>query len=154
MAEKGRAEEEKQLRRRHKLERENLAARKQIAASRMGMPFYMASMTIGPDPLVLEEAQLKERQSRELLALLDRAKPTAPSPPEKRRFSGIVTSRSAANKMESYIESKGLGFTDFASRAGTTDRTLRKFRKTGKVRRDILRGIAHAMGLKIEDLLK
>lgn len=84
-----------------------------------------------------------------------------PSPlPEKRkpaaqpRMPSTIESPSAARKMEAYIAAKGIGLTDFASTAGTTDRTLRNFRKTGKVRRGILAGIASAMGTSKEELLK
>ena len=56
--------------------------------------------------------------------------------------------------MEKYLRDNGIGLTDFASRAQTTDRTLRSFRKTGKVRRDIFEGIAKAMGTTKADLLK
>jgi DNA-binding Xre family transcriptional regulator len=154
MAEKD--SKENLLLRKHELERENLAARREIA-SRSGL-FGPIAMPFGFDPLDLEEAQLKERHSRELLALIEeeigKAKPTEPNTsPEMKRFGSMVMSRSAVNKMEAYLESKGIGLTDFASSAGTTDRTLRRFRKTGRVRRDILRGVAQAMGLEIDDLL-
>jgi hypothetical protein len=56
--------------------------------------------------------------------------------------------------MEGYIKSTGIGQTEFANLARTTDRTLRAFRKTGKVRRDIFAAIAEAMGTTKEALLK
>jgi hypothetical protein len=56
--------------------------------------------------------------------------------------------------METYLREKGIGQTEFAIQAQTTDRTLRNFRKTGKVRRDILASIASAMGTTKEKLLK
>jgi len=112
----------------------------------------------GPDPFDIEEAQLKERQSRELLALIEEriggAKAEDSSQPERKRFSALVTSKSAARKLEEFVEARGIGFTEFAIQAGTTDRTIRKFRKTGRVRRDIFHNIAKVMGLKVEDLLK
>jgi hypothetical protein len=77
-----------------------------------------------------------------------------PSPAEPTRMRGTVTSPSAARKMEAHLEAKGIGVTDFATRAGTTDRTLRSFRKTGKVRRDIFDNIAEQMGTTKEELLK
>jgi hypothetical protein len=55
--------------------------------------------------------------------------------------------------MENHLESRAIGLTDFAATVGTTDRTLRSFRKTGKVRRDILESIARHMGTTKEALL-
>jgi hypothetical protein len=85
-------------------------------------------------------------------------KATASSPEEEprrdRRLKATISSHSAARRMEAYLESKGIGQTAFAVRVGTTDRTLRAFRKTGTVRRDIFESIATAMGVTKEALLK
>jgi hypothetical protein len=70
-----------------------------------------------------------------------------------KRLAGTVSSVAAARRMESYLESKGIGQTEFAVQVGTTDRTLRTFRKTGRVRRDIFEAIAKAMGTTKEALL-
>ena len=85
---------------------------------------------------------------------------TQPQPPrpapvagKKHRLSPSIVSPSAARKMEQYIQAKGIGLTDFATRAGTTDRTLRNFRTTGKVKRDIFESIAKAMGTTKDALL-
>lgn len=152
------AEREKLVLRKHQLERENLAARRAVESARHDPLSGIATIRFGrPDPFDVEEAELKEKQTRELLDLvkeeLASAKPKG-SEPERKRFSGTVTSPSAARKMEAFIDSQGIGFTEFANKAGTTDRTIRQFRKTGKVRRDIFQGIARVMGLKLEDLLK
>jgi len=56
--------------------------------------------------------------------------------------------------MEAYIKAKQLGQNEFAIEVPTTDRTLRAFRQTGKVRRDIFDAIAKAMGTTREELLK
>lgn len=71
-----------------------------------------------------------------------------------KRLKATVVSRTAARKMEKYLDCKGIGQTDFATTVGTTDRTLRSFRKTGKVRRDILESIAKHMGTTKEALLE
>lgn len=70
------------------------------------------------------------------------------------RLASTVHCPSAITKMEEYISTNGIGLTDFATSAGTTDRTLRRFRKSGKVRRDILAGIAKAMGITKDELIK
>jgi DNA-binding Xre family transcriptional regulator len=71
-----------------------------------------------------------------------------------RRLRATVSSPIAATRMENYLKSKGMGQTDFAATVGTTDRTLRSFRKTGRVRRDILDSIAKHMGTTKEALLR
>jgi hypothetical protein len=71
-----------------------------------------------------------------------------------RRLRATVTSLVAARRMEDYMNSKGIGQTEFARKVGTTDRTLRTFRRTGKVRRDIFEAIASAMETTKEALLK
>ncbi len=69
------------------------------------------------------------------------------------RMSACIVSPSAARKMEAYINAKGLDQAKFAGRAQTTDKTIRKFRHTGKVKRSILAGIAAAMGITTDELL-
>jgi hypothetical protein len=71
-----------------------------------------------------------------------------------KRLQSTVTSPIAARRMEAYMESTGIGQTEFAVQVGTTDRTLRTFRQTGKVRRGIFDAIAKAMGTTREALLK
>jgi hypothetical protein len=76
------------------------------------------------------------------------------APAGTKRLRGTITSPIAARRMEDYMESKGTGATEFAGLVGTTDRTLRAFRKTGKLRRDIFDAVANAMGTTREALLK
>ena len=70
------------------------------------------------------------------------------------RMSVTITCPSAAQKMQSYINTNALGLTEFAIQANTSDKTIRKFRHTGKIKRSILKGIASAMGVTKEELLK
>jgi hypothetical protein len=74
--------------------------------------------------------------------------------PSVKRLRATVNSSIAARRMETYLNAKGIGQTDFASTVGTTDRTLRSFRRTGKIRRDILESIAIHMGTTKEALLR
>jgi len=73
---------------------------------------------------------------------------------QRKRLSSVVMSPIAARRVEAYIDSGVVTLTEFASKAGTTDRTIRAFRRTGKVRRQIFDGIARAMGTTRESLLK
>ena len=70
-----------------------------------------------------------------------------------KRMPSQIESPEAARRMEDFIEHDHIGFTEFAIKAGTTDRTLMSFRKTGRVRRRIFAGIAYAMGTTPEELL-
>jgi hypothetical protein len=74
-------------------------------------------------------------------------------PAKPQRLSARISSPVAVRKLDAYLAAKGIGLTEFAGKAGTTDRTLRTFRKTGKVRRDIFKAIAEAMGMTKEELL-
>ncbi len=75
------------------------------------------------------------------------------TPPK--RLTSMISSPTAARRLEAYLESKPLmDLTDFAIQSHTSDRTLRSFRKTGRVRRDIFEDIARAMGTTPEELLK
>lgn len=71
-----------------------------------------------------------------------------------RRLDGSVSSRTAAARLDKYLREKAIGQTDFAIRAQTSDRTIRSFRKTGRVRRSIFAAIAKAMDMTPEELLK
>lgn len=70
-----------------------------------------------------------------------------------KRLSALIHSPSAAAKMHAYMNKKGLSQTEFGIQARTTDKTIRKFIKTGYVKRSILIDIAAAMGVDKEDLL-
>ena len=72
---------------------------------------------------------------------------------KRRRAPSTVFSFTAARKMQDYIDAHGMGQTAFSIEAGTTDRTIRSFRATGKVRKDVFVGIAKAMGISPAELL-
>jgi len=82
------------------------------------------------------------------------AEPPKAQPTVRQRMSATIHSPSAARKMETYMNARGLDQTEFAIQANTTDKTIRKFRQTGKVKRSILDGIATAMGISKQELLK
>jgi hypothetical protein len=82
------------------------------------------------------------------------AQPIAADPPSQVvRLSATITCPAAARKLEAYLNTHGLGLTAFAIQAQTTDRTLRRFRKSGTIRRDIFESIAHAMKMTKEELM-
>lgn len=67
------------------------------------------------------------------------------------RSIGTVEAVAAAIK---YMESKGLTETQFGNQFQSTDRTVRSFRKSGKMRRSTFEAMAKSMGLTIEELLR
>jgi hypothetical protein len=113
-----------------------------------------------PPAYYAEIRRLEEDREVIVLKLSKRVKPQTSAASAKTksrpaiRLRATINSLSAARRMETYLESKGIGQTEFAVQVGTTDRTLRTFRRTGKVRRDIFRAIAKAMGTTTEALFK
>ncbi|MGI9074286.1 MAG: helix-turn-helix domain-containing protein [Bryobacteraceae bacterium] len=70
------------------------------------------------------------------------------------RLRQSVCSPLAVTRIESHLTSTGMSLTDFANSVGTSDRTLRRFRQTRKIRRDIFVQIAKRLGTTPEELLK
>lgn len=91
------------------------------------------------------KAELKSRRKQP---------PASANPPSKRRFNDTIISLLAAQRMEDFLDSNSIGLTDFASKIGITDRTLRSFRKSGKIRRESFEKIAKEMGTTKEHLLQ
>jgi lambda repressor-like predicted transcriptional regulator len=80
---------------------------------------------------------------------------------------GVVETRRAAGEpgplarsvggqaaVKEYIQSKGLSQTEFSIQAGVSERTLRSFLAKGMMRRSSLDGVAKAMGVTLEQLLR
>ena len=97
----------------------------------------------------IADVQHKNAETDRLVTNANQAEPS-----QAERLSGTIESLSAARCMEKYLESHAIGQTQFAIQVSTTDRTLRSFRRTGRVRRDIFERIAKAMGIEKETLLK
>jgi lambda repressor-like predicted transcriptional regulator len=102
-----------------------------------------------------KEAQSKPPLPPEVQEQIDVAphEPGALAPAKHERLSASISSPRAAEKLVAYLVKHGIGLTAFAIQAQTTDKTLRSFRYTGKVRRDIFDSIAKAMGTTKEALL-
>jgi hypothetical protein len=73
---------------------------------------------------------------------------------QPKRLASTMGCRAAVERMDAFLASRGLGLTEFATKVGTTDRTLRSFRKKARVRADIFKAIAAEMGLTAEQLVK
>lgn len=65
-----------------------------------------------------------------------------------------VGSPEAVSAVKQYIHSRGLSQTEFSIEAGVSERTLRSFLASGKMRRSSLDGVARAMGVTLEQLLR
>lgn len=82
------------------------------------------------------------------------ATPLVPSTGLIRPFARSVYSPIAAQRMKDFMTAHGLTQPDFAEMADTTERTIRSFGNTGKIRKSTLLGIVKAMSTTLEDILK
>ena len=73
--------------------------------------------------------------------------------PAKRQAQKSIGSPAAVVAIDGYMAARGLNDTQFANQFQTTDRTLRKFLKTGKMRRANFEAMAACIGVSIEELL-
>jgi len=80
--------------------------------------------------------------------------PLVSAPPKPMRQSPHITNTIAAKRVQEFMDASCLGQTEFAIQANTSDKTIRKFLRTGQIKRSIVTGIAAAMGLTKEELLK
>jgi lambda repressor-like predicted transcriptional regulator len=69
-------------------------------------------------------------------------------------LSRSVGGQAAVAAVKEFIQSKGLSQTEFSIQAGVSERTLRNFLTNGKMRRSSLEGVAKAMDLTLEQLLR
>ena len=72
---------------------------------------------------------------------------------QKRRLTPSIDCPKAARRMEKHLSDKGIGLNKFALAVGTNEKTLYRFRKSGKVHRDIFEAIAKEMGTTKDDFL-
>ena len=71
-----------------------------------------------------------------------------------KRLPRSIGTPEAVNAAICYMESEGLMETQFGNQFQSTDRTLRNFRKSGKMRRSTFEAMAKSMGLTIAELLR
>ena len=79
--------------------------------------------------------------------------PLVVTPPKPKRLSAQVDCRPAAALIDKYIHSQAISLTELATKAQTTDRTLRRLRKDGRIHRDILKRLARAMNIGVDKLI-
>lgn len=78
----------------------------------------------------------------------------APIPAEpKRRIPRSIHSEAAARRMEAHIQAKGVTQTAFAAAVEADERTLRRFRTSGKVDKSVAQRIANVMGITLDHFL-
>jgi DNA-binding Xre family transcriptional regulator len=87
-------------------------------------------------------------------SLPPKSEPNFASPIRSARMPSTVHSQVAVERIEVFMAKKGLSQTEFATRAKTTDKTVRKIRKTADIKRSMLDDIAKALGITREELLK
>jgi hypothetical protein len=70
------------------------------------------------------------------------------------RMSRSLGTPEAVRVMTEYLQHSGLTDTEFGNRFNTTDKTVRNFRRSGKVRRSTFEAMAKSLGLTTEELLR
>jgi hypothetical protein len=78
----------------------------------------------------------------------------SPKPTKRRRLSKTIKSEAAAARLEKFLDASPIEKTVFAREAGTTERTLLRFRRTARINRKTLADIATAMNTTLEELTK
>jgi hypothetical protein len=73
---------------------------------------------------------------------------------QRKRMSRSVGTPAAVNVMNEYLQHRPLTDTQFGNQFNSTDRTVRKFRSTGKMRRSTFEEMAKSMGLTSDQLLR
>jgi len=87
-------------------------------------------------------------------ALLIGSRSPRPGTTTAKRLPRSIGTPEAVTAAIKYMESKGLTETQFGNQFQSTDRTVRSFRKSGKMRRSTFEAMAKSMGLTIEELLR
>ena len=76
-----------------------------------------------------------------------------PVPAGERKVQRSIGSDAAVQAVQDYMAAKGLTETQFGNQFQTTDRTLRNFLKSGKLRRANFEAMAASIGVSVEQLL-
>jgi len=117
---------------------------KQINFELAGLLRYYPAITLIPSSEALEQdSEPKGGEAQE----------TPNDTRKKRRLTPSIDCPKAARRLEKHLSDKGIGLNKFAVAVGTNEKTLYRFRKSGKVHRDIFEAIAREMGITKEDLL-
>lgn len=156
MTEDSYADKEKRLLRKHQLELENISARRETLRLKSIGTFGEATWGFGPNPLDVEESELRERQSSELIALLNEeielSKARQTKLPDVEPPFIPVTRRSFVQKI---LDEKGWSILDWANEAEVAHATAMDYLqdKTTPYRSTRLK-LANALGVAVEELPK
>lgn len=151
-------EKEKLLLRKHELERENLKARRELESARREGPISAEKMVFafGPDPFEVEAAQLKERQTRELLDLV-KGKMAATAEAEAKLLDVEppkvpLTRREFVQRI---LDEKGWSILDWANEANVSHATAMDYVKGERTPyRSTRLKLAQALGISVGELPK
>jgi ribosome-binding protein aMBF1 (putative translation factor) len=160
MTEDSFAEKEKLLLRKHELEWANFTARRDMELARhRNLPLsemIVAAVGVGQDSFELETAELKERQSRELLDLIKGR--MAASAEREARLPDVEpppTPRTRKEAVRKILEQKGWSVLDWANAAGVSHATAMDYLqgKTAPYKSSRLK-LARALGITVDQLPK
>lgn len=71
----------------------------------------------------------------------------------RKRISRSIESKKAAQRLEAYIEDKGITQTDFSVAVNVDPKTLYRFRRSGKVAKSVAKRIAEEMSITLDQFL-
>jgi hypothetical protein len=109
----------------------------------------------GQSGLRIEASTPEQQESRSLTKAEESGTHKAPAELMiQDRLPGSIGTPQAVQAVQNYIHWKGLSRAQFASRCGTSAKTLGKFFNTRKVRISIFQDMAKTMGISPEQLLK
>ena len=151
-------EKERLLLRKHELEWENLKARRELESARIrALPVTKQLMVeYGPDPFEIEAAELKERHSREILALV-KEKIAASTAAEVKRpeVEPPKVQPTREEFVQRILEEKGWSILDWANEAGVSHVTAAAYlHGTTKTYRSTRMKLAKALGIPVTELPK
>jgi hypothetical protein len=79
--------------------------------------------------------------------------PAVWAPVPRKRIGRSIQSERAAQRMEAYIQEKGITQTQFSVAVNADPKTLYRFRRTFRVEKSVAKRIANAMGITLEQLI-
>jgi hypothetical protein len=123
---------------------------------------YQSPITITTGPLpyeILDEAAPRPVISVAPTPNVPNPPPSVPEPesmvPARRvRQSGAIENLHAARRVAKHLDDRGIKQNDFAKKAKISERTLRSFLKTGKLRKGSVSDLCNAMKIDRETLLR
>lgn len=131
--------------------REAAERSEKLRAARAADPFSkkLTEASISVLDRIIRENQPKPKDAPKASPAAIAQKDTRP-----KRLPSTIGSPGSVRRLDEFLLQKGFGVTEFSVLADVNERSVRKFRSGGKIRRDIFEAIAKAMKLTKDEFLK